>query len=239
MAALNKTEVDLTAAIAGALPHSLDLASLNKAKVVPDDKKTHEGFKGFGSDLPDLASLKFLKGEAPADAASGPVVILFWAKYAKGDYRTMVHFSFLMRALPGLRVVGVSCDPAEEDAASMLKKMDTPMPTQSIDLLVFDMSLAFDEGKKVKDAVLAACGGSLAPGKALLYIDGKLQWQEQFTAGWALKDGQFGEQCALALAGEPLLSNGPPPEDEGGDDGEEAVGAIGDIPDFSTASGDY
>eukprot|EP00621_Florenciella_sp_RCC1693_P015650 CAMPEP_0182533426 /NCGR_PEP_ID=MMETSP1323-20130603/13675_1 /TAXON_ID=236787 /ORGANISM="Florenciella parvula, Strain RCC1693" /LENGTH=239 /DNA_ID=CAMNT_0024743305 /DNA_START=44 /DNA_END=763 /DNA_ORIENTATION=- len=239
MAALETPEVDLTAAIAAALPYSLDLAELNKEKEVPDDKKTYDNFKGLNSAVPDLSTLKFIKGEAPEEPTTGPIVILTWAKYAKGDYRTMVHFSFLMRALPGLRVVGVSCDPAEEDATAMLKKMDTPMPTQSIDLLVFDMSLAFDEGKKVKDAIVGAVGGSLAPGRALLYIDGELKWQEQFTAGWALKDGQFGEQCALALAGEPLIANGEPPAEEEGDEDEEEAVVGGDFVDPMAGGGDY
>lgn len=235
-------EVDLSNAISAALPN-LELATLDKEKSLPEDKRTYDDFKGIGTDLPDLSTLKFLKGEAPTDASTGPFVILSWAKYAKGDYRTMVHFSFLMRALPGLRVLGVSVDPAEEDATAILKKMNTPMPTQSIDLLVFDMDLAFDEGKKVKEAIVAACGGSLAPGKALLYMDGKMVWSEQFTAGWALKQGQFGEQCALAMAGEPLLSNGAKPEEEGDDDDEEEE-AVGDgvaldIPDFGAAGGDY
>ena len=109
--------------------------------------------------------------------------------------------------------------------------------TQSIDLLVFDMSLAFDEGKKVKEAIVGAVGGSLAPGRALLYIDGELKWQEQFTAGWALKDGQFAEQCALAVAGEALISNGEPPAEEEGGDEEEAIG--GDFVDDMAATGDY
>ena len=111
--------------------------------------------------------------------------------------------------------------------------------TQSIDLLVFDMSLAFDEGKKVKDAIIGAVGGSLAPGRALLYIDGELKWQEQFTAGWALKDGQFGGQCALALAGEPLIANGEPPAEEEGDEDEEEAVVGGDFVDPMAGGGDY
>eukprot|EP00614_Pseudopedinella_elastica_P031636 CAMPEP_0172615988 /NCGR_PEP_ID=MMETSP1068-20121228/62634_1 /TAXON_ID=35684 /ORGANISM="Pseudopedinella elastica, Strain CCMP716" /LENGTH=483 /DNA_ID=CAMNT_0013421291 /DNA_START=41 /DNA_END=1492 /DNA_ORIENTATION=+ len=229
--------LDLSGAMAAALEGlKLDPPAL---KEMPDDKKTYQDFKSCGAALPDLTTLKFIKGDLPVCRAEGPLVVLFWAKYAKGDYRTMVHFSFLMRKLKGLRVVAVSIDPNEDDATSMLKKMDTPMPTQSIDLLVFDMPLAFDAGKKLKDEVLASCGGTLAPGKALLYVDGKLAWQEQFTAGWALKQGLFGEQCALALAGKPLLSFGDEPEAPEAEAGEEeAVGATGDIPDFS-ATGDY
>ena len=30
---------------------------------------------------------------------------MFWGKYAKGDYRTMVHVSYLMRALPELQAL--------------------------------------------------------------------------------------------------------------------------------------
>ena len=40
-----------------------------------------------------------------APAAGKPCAVLFWGKYAKGDYRTMVHVSYLMRALPELQVL--------------------------------------------------------------------------------------------------------------------------------------
>ena len=75
-----------------------------------------------------------------APAAGKPCAVMFWGKYAKGDYRTMVHVSYLMRALPELQVLGVSCDAAKEDCEAMLKKNGTAMPTQSIDELIFDMS---------------------------------------------------------------------------------------------------
>ena len=83
MAAIETTEVDLTTAIANALPHSLDLASLNKTKELPDDKKTYDGFKGLNTPVPDISSLKFIKGEAPEDLSTGPVVIMTWAKYGQ------------------------------------------------------------------------------------------------------------------------------------------------------------
>ena len=106
---------------------------------------------------------------------------MFWGKYAKGDYRTMVHVSYLMRALPELQVLGVSCDAAKEDCEAMLKKNGTAMPTQSIDELIFDMSLAFDEGRKVKEA-FAAIGKAPAPGFLFLFDkNGVLVWKEVFT----------------------------------------------------------
>ena len=116
-----------------------------------------------------------------APAAGKPCAVLFWGKYAKGDYRTMVHVSYLMRALPELQVLGVSCDAAKEDCEAMLKKNGTAMPTQSIDELIFDMSLAFDEGKKVKEA-FAAIGKAPAPGFLFLFDkNGVLVWKEVFT----------------------------------------------------------
>jgi hypothetical protein len=50
----------------------------------------------------------------------------------------------------------------------MLKKNGTPMPTQSIDELIFDMSLAFDTDKKVKTA-FSAVGKTPAPGFLFLF----------------------------------------------------------------------
>ena len=75
----------------------------------------------------------------------------------------------------------MSCDAAKEDCEAMLKKNGTAMPTQSIDELIFDMSLAFDEGKKVKEA-FGAIGKAPAPGFLFLFDkNGVLVWKEVFT----------------------------------------------------------
>ena len=216
-------------------PEKGTLAS--KQPFLTPDKTTYGDAKGLDGSfkLPDLASLKFVKGALPD--ATKPVAVLFWGKYAKGDYRTMVHFSYLMRALPALQVLGVSCDAAFEDCEAMLKKNNTPMPTQSIDELIFDMALAFDEGKKVKDA-FAAVGKAPAPGFAFLFdATGTLVWKETFTSSWNLKQGQFAEQCALLLAGKDLIANGDRPAESDDDDEEEAVVGDIDIPDLD--AGDY
>ena len=42
---------------------------------------------------------------AQAPASGKPCAVMFWGKYAKGDYRTMVHVSYLMRALPELQAL--------------------------------------------------------------------------------------------------------------------------------------
>ena len=119
----------------------------------------------------------------------------------------------------------------------MLKKNGTAMPTQSIDELIFDMSLAFDEGKKVKDA-FAKVGKAPAPGFAFLFDGaGTLVWKEVFTSSWNLKQGQFAEQCALLLAGKPLIDNGARPAESDDEDEEEAVVGDIDIPDLD--AGDY
>ena len=57
----------------------------------------------------------------------------------------------------------------------MLKKNGTAMPTQSIDELIFDMSLAFDEGRKVKEA-FAAIGKAPAPGFLFLFDKTGTYW---------------------------------------------------------------
>ena len=134
----------------------------------------------------------------------------------------------------------------------MLKKNGTAMPTQSIDELIFDMSLAFDEGKKVKEA-FAAIGKAPAPGFLFLFDkNGVLVWKEVFhrcinqfvaarntrwlistqvfTSSWMLKQGQFAEQCALLLAGKPLIDNGArPAADDEDDEGEEIAADLGEL----------
>ena len=195
-------------------------------KKLSEDRTTFRDFKGFGEALPDLSSLTFVKGEMP----KAPLCVFFWAKYAKGDYRTMVHMSYLKRALPELEVLGISCDADLADAEAMLKKMGTAMPTQSLEELLFEYPLAFDVGKKVRDA-FGAFGKPPAPGFVFLFDkDNKLVWKEVFTSSWALKQGQFAEQCALLLKGEALIDNGDRPVQDDDDEGEEVTADVGDIP---------
>ena len=145
--------VDHTMAMKMAMPQSLqDLEAKDPKNGLPmghaknktglGEKACFSNDKGLGSAFPDVSQAVLLKGEAP-DFDAGPVVLLFWAKYAKGDYRTMVHFSYLVRTIPGLQVYGISCDAEEADATAMLKKMGTAMPTQSLDELLFDYTLAY------------------------------------------------------------------------------------------------
>lgn len=228
---MSAAAVDHTAAMAAALPDLTSPASTGTmaAKALSAERATFSDAKGLGEALPDLSSLTYVKGE-PVEPGDGPLCVFFWAKYAKGDYRTMVHFSYLKRALPELATLAISCDAEEADAAAMLKKMNTAMPTQSLDELIFEYPLAFDGGKTVRDA-FAAFGKPPAPGFAFLFHGGKLVWKEVFTSSWALKQGQFAEQCALLLAGAPLLDNGPRPAPDDDDEDEEAVTAdVGDIP---------
>ena len=58
-----------------------------------------------------------------------------------------------------------------------------------------------------------------------------------FTSSWMLKQGQFAEQCALLLAGKPLIDNGARPAAEEEDEEEETVTCDVDIPDLD--AGDY
>ena len=171
-----------------------------KNKTGLGEKACFSNDKGLGSAFPDVSQAVLLKGEAP-DFDAGPVVLLFWAKYAKGDYRTMVHFSYLVRTIPGLQVYGISCDAEEADATAMLKKMGTAMPTQSLDELLFDYTLAYDAGSAVKKSIMETCGlNTIAPGFAFLYDKSKnMVWKEVFTSSWALKQGQFAESCALCV----------------------------------------
>jgi hypothetical protein len=58
-------------------------------------------------------------------------VVLFWAKFAKGDYTTIAGVSELAKRWAGVdsvQFVGVSVDPDKEDAVSIVKKIGTTMP---------------------------------------------------------------------------------------------------------------
>ena len=99
--------VDHAAISKMALP---DLSSPEKAVLaskpgLTEDKATYSDARGLDGSfkMPDLSTLQFVKGEAPA--AGKATAVMFWGKYAKGDYRTMVHVSYLMHALPELQAL--------------------------------------------------------------------------------------------------------------------------------------
>ena len=104
------------------------------------------------------------------------------------------------------------------------------MPTQSIDELIFDVLLAFDEGRKVKEA-FAAIGKAPAPASyscstRMAYWSGRRSSRPPRM----LKQGQFAEQCALLLAGKPLIDNGArPAADDEDDEGEEIAADLGEL----------
>ena len=64
-------------------PEKGTLAS--KQPFLTPDKTTYGDAKGLDGSfkLPDVGSLKFVKGDYPHP--SKPVAVLFWGKYAKGD----------------------------------------------------------------------------------------------------------------------------------------------------------
>lgn len=206
-------------------------APMSGKRTVPEKYTIYNDDKAIGQPVPNLSTLKMLQGE-PIEPRK-PTVIVFWGKYAKGDYNLVCHFSKLSKAFPQLQVLGISCDTEESEAMKLLKKSGNPMLEQNIEAFDCDFPQAFDPDKKVGNAFLAITSAScIVPGMAYLINSyGIIVWREVFTSSYYLHEGQFIEQCKLLLAAKPLLDNGKTPE--GADDEEEDDAGGGQAPDFS------
>jgi hypothetical protein len=144
----------------------------------PADKLTYSDDKALGVSMPDLSTLKWLQGEAPASGK--PLVVLFWAKYAKGDYKHLTNFSHLADKTSGAQFVGVSCDAEEADAAKLLTKFGSPLLEQNIPVFECGFPLAFDAGKVVGKAFQALSGlNMMSAGMAyIVNAEGTIVWRE-------------------------------------------------------------
>lgn len=203
-------------------------------KSVPAPKEeytTYADDAALGKPAPAVDTLEYVKGD-PVTLGGGKVtVVLFWAKFAKGDYTTIAGVSKLASmyaGVPDVQFVGLSVDPEKGDAESFLKKIGTSMPEIYITDLQVPYPLAWDSGKKVKEA-FRKLSGLMSLGVSATFIidrDGSVVWREQFGQGYFPPDkGQLAEQLRRVVLKEELLSNGPKPkaDDEDDEDEEETM----------------
>lgn len=196
----------------------------------PEAYMTYEDDAAIGKDAPSIDSVEYVKGD-PIKLGDGKVsVVTFFAKFAKGDYTTVVGVSKLADAFPDVQFLGISVDPAKGDAEGFLKKIGTSMPEIYVASLDVNYPLAWDAGKAVKEEYRKAAGMMALGASACFVVDGsgKIVWREQFGQGHPPSKGQLGEQIRRAVAGEELLKNGPKPKTEEDDEEEEEMEMGGD-----------
>jgi len=196
---------------------------------IPEEKLTYDDETILGQKLPDLGTADWLQGADEANAAitaGKPIALIFWGKYAKGDYKLLCHASDLNTRFPDVAFIGVSCDAERADAAKLLTKVGTSMPEQAIEKFELNFPSCYDPNKSINGAIRrAGMYGSVGPGMCLI-VDkhGSIVWKEQFSAAWFMPQGQFEEQLRRVVDGESLLKNGPRPEDEDDEEIECEVG---------------
>lgn len=140
-------------------------------------------------------------------------MLVFFAKFAKGDYTTINGVTPLSRKFPHVQFVGISLDPSKADAESFLKKMGTAMPEIYIDNLDVPFPLAWDEDKEVAGAYKKTAKMLSLNASACFIVDseGIIVWREQFGQGHPPSKGQLGKQLENLVKKQPLISNGPNP----------------------------
>eukprot|EP00047_Mylnosiga_fluctuans_P001419 m.220230 g.220230 ORF g.220230 m.220230 type:complete len:207 (-) comp10339_c0_seq1:43-663(-) len=186
-----------------------------------DDKKppaaftTYEDDAALGKAAPSLATLKYLQGEPIDFAAKKLTLVLFWAKFAEGDYTVICDVSKLkQKYAENIQVVGVSVDPAEEHVAKFITKLGKAMPEVSVTSLEADFALAFDVDKTVRTAFQKVAAVSSIGPSNIFVVDatGNIVWREQFGQKHRLYQGQLEAQLNHLLNGTPLIQNGPKPK---------------------------
>lgn len=194
----------------------------------------------LGKPAPSLDSLEFVHMDPAGYKEGGVTAVVFWGKFAKGDYTTIITWSELAKKYADVQFVGVSLDAKKADAEKYVGKIGTFMATQGKNgiTLAGGFPLAFDPDRKVKDAYkkLSAIM-ALSVGMAYLVKDGKVCWREQFTRGETPMN-QFEGQLKRLLAGQdPELKNGLEPEEEEEEESDDEQGTVNVA--ISAAGADY
>jgi hypothetical protein len=198
--------------------------------------------------MPHLDDLVWLQGEDEARAALvTPTikVILFWAKFPKGDWHAIQQCENLAKKYPSVQFIGISCD-ILASAEEIVNMHANGQDHKDINMYKFNYTFpaAFDPdaaegGKTVPRGVNTAfkrLGGLSALGAGYAFIVDKadtIVWKEVIENRWCsssdpaicmrywqntMPDSQFPDQLNLLVNGCELVSNGPRPEEE--DDGE-------------------
>jgi len=215
---------------------------------IPEGKLTYSDDRFLGKPMPHLDDLVWLQGEEMARAAlASPTikVVLFWAKFPKGDWHAIQQCEKLAKKHPSVQFIGISCDilaSAEETVNVHANGQDH----KDINMYNFKFTFpaAFDPdvaegGKTVPRGVQTAfkrLGGlsSLGAGHAFIVDQtDTIVWRELIENRWCsssepeicmrywqncMPDSQFPDQLSLLVNGCDLVSNGPRPVEE--DDGE-------------------
>eukprot|EP00041_Stephanoeca_diplocostata_P016271 m.319979 g.319979 ORF g.319979 m.319979 type:complete len:627 (-) comp20312_c1_seq1:199-2079(-) len=192
---------------------------------------TYADDAALGKPAPSLDTLEYIKGD-PIKLGNGKVTLIqIFAKFAKGDYTTVQGVSDIAAKFGDrAQYLGISIDPAKEEAESFIKKIGTSMPEIYIDNLTVPYPLAWDQGKTVKEAFRKLSGLMALGQSATFLVDGNsvIVWREQFGQGYPPAKGQLEEQLRRLLKGETLLNNGPNPKQADEEDEEEEMD-VGDV----------
>ena len=92
----------------------------NMPKDVPEAYRTYSDDGSFGKDAPSLDTLEYIKDSAVTYSTEKPTVVVFFAKFAKGDYTTVVGVSDIADDFKEqAQFLGIAVDPVIEDAQGL------------------------------------------------------------------------------------------------------------------------
>jgi hypothetical protein len=221
-------------------------------KEIPEKCITYDDDRFLGKKLPNMDELDWFQGNDVAQAAlASPEVkvILFWAKFAKGDWYTIQQFENLQKKYPNVNFLGISLDPKESECKKILVKADGgDFPEINLFKFNFTFPAAYDADGKIKNRFMKL-GGLQSMGAGFAFIIDKFQnivWKEFINMTHLLEANQFLDQLKAVVGNDGsaknvIIKNGPRPED---DCVEEDTGDLGGVQDELDAfadegSGDY
>ena len=77
----------------------------------------------LGKPAPSLETLEFVHMDPAGYKEGGVTAVVFWGKFAKGDYTTIITWSELAEKYPDVQFIGVSLDAKKADAEKYVGKI--------------------------------------------------------------------------------------------------------------------
>jgi len=145
-----------------------------------------------------------------------PTILLFWEKFATGDYKVNEQVSDWVETLGDkVQAIGVSVDGTKGDAEKYISRLGTKMEEQRV-VLKMSMAAAWDEDKALSEAFKKVCRLAVMGPSNMFLISGagRIMWRERFSQTYEFEAGLFKTQTEKLLANVTLVKVGKAPEEE-------------------------
>lgn len=145
-----------------------------------------------------------------------PTILLFWEKFATGDYKVNEQVADWVATLGDkVNAIGVSVDATKADAEKYVSRLGKHLEEQRVTMKMVP-NVAWDEDKKLSEEFKKVCRlAVMGPSNMFLISEsGRIMWRERFSQTYEFEQGLFKRQTENLLANVKLVKVGKQPEEE-------------------------